>query len=152
MFEIVKKILNKSEIDKLSQKLIISTNTGYELYGEYSITKTNTGFKVQKYHTHLDKDFYSLKNAVIWTTMDKKNDIVDSDSITYLDTILEGLDTNIEVYKNLCNKSSNYEAKIIYYAKLNEAKSKRAVIIDRIETYSEKAKFWQYKKYEEALK
>jgi hypothetical protein len=84
--------------------------------------------------------------------MDKKNYILDAENIVRLDMKLEGLDTNIQNYKHLCEKSKNYEAKIVYYAKLNEDKIKRKTVTEKIESYSQQVKIWQNKMYDQAVK
>jgi hypothetical protein len=84
--------------------------------------------------------------------MDKKNYILDAEDIVRLDMKLEGLDTNIQNYKHLCEKSKNYEAKIVYYAKLNEDKIKRKTVTEKIESYSQQVKIWQNKMYDQAVK
>ena len=152
MFNIVKKIFNRDEINHLAESLVIKSDVGYELYNKYRITKSNDRFRVQKFSYHTTKNFYSLRNAVIWTTLDKKNQILGAEDIIRLDMKLEGLDTNIQIYKHLCDKSKNYEAKIVYYAKLNEDKLKRKTIMEKIESYSQQVKIWQNKMYDEAVK
>lgn len=152
MFDIVKKIFNKNEINHLAESLVIKSDIGYELYNKYSITKRNEKFTVRKFNTHVNKSFYSLRNAVIWTTFDKKDYIVDSEIIVKLDIKLESLDTNIQLYKNLCNKSKNYDSKIIYFTKLDENKLERQYILGRIESYSQQVKNLQNKMYMEAIK
>jgi hypothetical protein len=152
MFNIVKKIFNRDEINHLAESLVIKNGVGYELYNKYRITKSNDRFYVQKFSYHTTKSFYSLRNAVIWSTMDKKNYILDAEDIVRLDMKLEGLDTNIQNYKHLCEKSKNYEAKIVYYAKLNEDKIKRKTVTEKIESYSQQVKIWQNKMYDQAVK
>ena len=152
VFDLVKKIFYKSEINHLAESLIIENDVGYELYNKYQITKINEKFCVQKHNSHLNKTFYSLRNAVIWTTFDKRNYLMDSDIIARLDIQLEGLDTNIQIYKNLCDKSKNYEAKIVYFTKLSENRIKRKYVMEKIDTYSQQVKIWQNKIFNEAVK
>lgn len=152
VFDIVKKIFSKDEINHMAESLIIKSDIGYELYNKYCITKKDNRFQVIKFHTYTCNDFYSLRNAVIWTTFDKKNHIIDGNTIMILDMKLEGLDTNIEIYKNLCKTSKNYESKILYFTKLNEDKLKRKALLEKIESYSKQVKIWQEKMFEQAVK
>lgn len=151
-YELCKKIFNKSAINNLADKIIIDTDYGYELYAKYAIKKTNHGYDVEKYNTHVVKNFYHIKTAFIWAILDKKNLITDSITICDLDRQLMGLDTNLEIYKNLVSKSKNYEAKMVYYSKLTEDKLKRRIVVESIESYNNQAKMYQNSLFNQAVK
>ena len=51
VFDIVKKIFSKDEINHMAESLIIKSDIGYELYNKYCITKKDNRFQVIKFPT-----------------------------------------------------------------------------------------------------
>ncbi len=149
MFDILKKILSKNEIKKLEDALIITVPAGYELFGEYLISKEKNKYKVEKYHTHLTEYFYSLQNATIFTTLYKRDKVAEARRMLELDILLESANADIIRYKEY---GSDYEAKIIASAKFEEARHRKFVVSSEISTYLSEAKIWQEGRYREAIK
>lgn len=152
MFSILKKLLSKDEINKLEETLIIEDENGYVLYGEYSIVKHAMGFKVTKFHTHLEETFYTLRNAVIWTSLDKCSKILEAKDVSNLDKMLEGTLASAELHKKLSMKTKNLENKSLYYAKLQEDRVKKRYLLSKLDQYAETVKAWQYKRYKQVTK
>jgi hypothetical protein len=151
MFDILKKIFNDKAITSIQNVLVFDSPDGYELFGEYIIRKHSNGYSVEKFNTDLNKQFYNLKNAVIWTTLYKRNLISDAKRIMTLDASLESALTEIKIYLNLSAKAKNIESKSIYIAKLVEAKHKKTSIFEEIQELETSVKNWQYSKYKQLV-
>lgn len=149
MFEILKGILSKNEISKLQDTLIITVPEGYELFGEYLISKENNRYKVIKYHTDLEEYFYSLQNATIFATLYKRNKVVESKRMLELDILLESANADIIRYKT---HGKDFEARIIASAKFEEARHRKFTVSHEIMNYLSDAKNWQEGRYREAVK
>ncbi len=152
MLAVLKKILSKEEISQLSQSLIITTKNGYELFGEYSINPVKDKFIVKNYTTHLSKTFFSLQNAVVWTTMDKRNRIADSQRISDLDMLLEGSLASIKLHEHLCKSSKTLDSRAIYFIKLQEERLKKEAIHKEISSFILETKRWQDRQFKLATK
>lgn len=147
MYDILKKMLDKTDINHLSEKIIFNLENGYELFGKYTITKMNGKYVVNNYLTHLDQSFYTLKNAVIWVTLYANNMLADAKRVISLDSALEGANFEIELNSTLSKKSKNLEAKSIYVAKMLESKSKKNIINHELSMFEKKVKKWQYQQF-----
>jgi hypothetical protein len=152
MFQILKRILSKNEIEQLSNKLVIEDGKGYELYGEYSIRPSGNMYKTIKFTTFTEHKFYSLRNAAVWVSLDKTNQIIDAQRVLELDKVLEGALINAEIHRKLYKNTKSLEAKSLYYAKLQEDNTKRQYVVNQLETYVSKVKAWQEKCFKEAAK
>ena len=149
MFDILKKILSKDEIKKLEDALIITVPEGYELFGEFLISKTATKYVVAKYKTYLEESFYSLQNATIFATLYKRDKVVEAKRMIELDILLESANADLIRYKDY---GSDYEAKIIASAKYEEARHRKFLVSNEIRNYLSEAKMWQDARYREAVK
>jgi hypothetical protein len=124
----------------------------YELFGEYNISRKPNNFVVEKHGTFTVRHFSTLRNAVIWTTLDKRNLIVESNRVVELDIMLTGADTNLEVHKRLADKAKDIEMKLTYIVKLQEDKAKKKQISDELDKFAANTKTWQYKQFSQAAK
>lgn len=152
MFEIFQKMFSKQEIKDLTESLIIDVANGYELFGEYLVTKKDRKYQLTKYGTALDVTFYSLQNAIIYATSDKRNKVMETKRILELDILLEGANSGIITYKNYTEKVKDVESKIVGYNKLNEAKLRKKSIVNEIEKYMRETKSWQESRFKQAIK
>lgn len=150
--DIVKKLFNKKELEYLSGLVIIDTPTGYELFGEYSISKIGEKFNVKKISTFVEHNFYSLQNAIVWATLDKRNKVVDRNRVIDLDMLLEGTKSTIDLQQILTKRAKDNETKLIYYSKLNEALLKKKQIVSEITKYIDDTKKWQELQFIQAKK
>jgi hypothetical protein len=152
MFSILKKLLSKEEIQQLAEMLVIEGKSGYELFDEYSIEKTDMGYIVKKYKTFVEHSFFNLRNAVVWATLDKRNKILDANSVVTLDSQLQSTLASLELHQKLCKKTKNIDSKSLYFIKLNEDKVKKYHIMSKLDNYVIETKRWQNKKFAEAIK
>lgn len=152
MFSILKKLLSKEEIQQLAELLVIEGKHGYELFDEYSIEKTDMGYIVKKYKTFVEHTFFNLRNAVVWATLDKRNKIIDANSVVDLDLKLQSTLASLELHQKLCRKTKNVDSKSLYFIKLNEDRVKKYHILSKLDNYVIETKRWQNKKFTEAIK
>lgn len=151
-FKMLKKLLSKNEIAALEESLIITLNDGYELFGEYTIRKEDNVFVVNKYSTDLQKHFYSLKNAVVWICMYKRDNVATANRVAELDVLLESAIACVELHETLWNKSKDITAKVVYDAKIQESKMKKTIILTELSSYVNDTNRWQEKRFKEAVK
>ena len=152
MFQILKKLLSKDEIERLSDKLVIEVRDGYELYGEYSIRPMGNMYKASKFNTFTEHKFHSLRNAAVWVSLDKTNKVMDAQHVLELDKILEGAIANAELHQRLYKSTKSLDAKSLYYAKLQEDNAKRKYVTSQLDSYVNQVKTWQEKCFKEAAK
>jgi hypothetical protein len=143
------KFISKKTLAGVEDVVILQNSEGsYELFNQYNICKTaNDEYTVTIHGKHFLHRFYTLRNAVIWCTCDKRNKIVESARIIDLDAKLTGIDANIEVQRRLFKKTQDPDIKLIHVAKLNSDKAKRFNIIHELSSYIEESKTWQLKKF-----
>lgn len=148
-FDILKRIFNKTELQKLEETLIITVPSGYELFGEFLISKENNKFCVTKYNTALEEYFYNLQNATIFTILYKRNMVADAKRMLELDILLESANADIIRYKDY---GSTIEARVIADAKFEEAKNRKHRVTAEITGHLKNTKLWQENRYKEAIK
>jgi hypothetical protein len=150
MFKILKRILDKENVEKLKENIIYQDSSGYVMYGEYVISNPTAGeYLIQNIHTFTVKYFNNLRNAVIWVTLDKSNKIMYAKKVEQLDTMLTSADNNIQVQKRL---SKNGKNPTLAYAKLTEEALKKNSIIEELEYFAGVSKTLQEQKFNKLLK
>lgn len=148
-FDILKRIFNKTELQKLEETLIITVPEGYELFGEFLISKVDNKFCVTKYKTALEENFYNLQNATIFVILYKRNMVADAKRMLELDILLESANADLMRYKDY---GSTIEARVIADAKFEEAKNRKIKVSFEIAGYLKNTKLWQENRYKEAIK
>lgn len=149
MFDTLKRILSKKELDKLESTLIITVPDGYELFGEFLISKHENRYCVQKYKTGLSEYFYSLQNATIFAILYKRNKVVDTKRMIELDILLESANADLIRYKD---RGTTLETIIISSTKFEEARHRKFLVMAEIANYLSETKTWQEGRYREAIK
>lgn len=149
---ILQKIVTSTDLESLKDVLIYDTPYGYDLFGEYSITKKSNKYIVTKENTDLFEVFYNLKLAIVWVTMYKRNRLIDSNRIRDLDMLLEGSMLSYEQHKKLFDSSKDVDQRSLYFIKLQEDKVRKTAIIDELNRFVISAKNWQLNRYKEATK
>lgn len=144
MFRILTKILDKKEIANLAENIVFEDPEGtYHLYGDYSIKKNMDKYVLTKRGTYTVIPFFNLRNAVIFTSFDKRNMIMDAKRIVELDSLQEGTLSSIQIYRNLMNKTKDLERKTIYSAKFNEGRARNSRIEEELNGHALNSKRWQ---------
>jgi hypothetical protein len=152
MFKILKKILDKDEIKTISEYIVYPiSNNSYELYGSHIITHQDGEYIVTKNKTHTIEKFNTLRNAVIWATLDKSNNIVAAKKILDLDTQYTGNLVQIAQQKRLL-KTKNVDLQSLAAAKLQEQLYKNAKITEELDYYANISMKWQNKRFDQLIK
>jgi hypothetical protein len=149
MFKILKRILDKDNINELKKYIIYPEDNGYIMYGEYVISGTiNEGYMIENVHTFTVKNFNNLRNAVIWATLDKTNKIMYAKKVEELDIKLASTDNNIRVQTCL-SKTSN---SALAYTKLTDESLKKNGIIGELEYFAKVSKKLQEQQFNKLTK
>lgn len=152
MYHLLKRLLSKDELSGLSGIVIIEDGEGYVLFNQYHICKRKNMYKLTHFDTYMDLDFFSLRNAIIYATLDKRNKIQEAKSVLSLDRLLEGAMANFDLHSALIQKTKNNENKVLYQAKLQEDKTKKKQILKQLSNYAREVKSWQFRQFEQAKK
>jgi hypothetical protein len=145
----ITKAIPQHDLRSLQDIAIFQDELGrYNLFGTYIITKENENFNVTLETTYTSYEFSTLKNAVTWCTLDKRNRIIDAKRIVQLDKKLTSLDTAIIVHTNLVRKAKSPEDRLIYLAKLSGEKLEKRKILEEIDTYINDSKRWQTQRFD----
>lgn len=134
---------------KIQDKIIYQAPDGtYDLFGIYFIKKIDR----KMYHLTVNRKFtqhkfYSLKNAVAWCIFDKQNKVMASNRILEIDRKLQGIDSSIDLHRQLIRKSTSQEQKLIALAKLTDEKVKKLEISKELTSYIDESKQWQERRF-----
>lgn len=146
-FEILQKLFTSENINSLREYIVIQDNDGYELFSEFRIRKINNYYFVTKDKTDLSEQFFTLKNAVIWTTLYKQTKIIDANRVKVLDKMLEGATFEVELNQVLVKKARTDDSKLVYLTKLTEARLKKKETNKELQVYGNTVRNWQYRKF-----
>ena len=149
---LLEKIIKSTDLESLKDLIIYNTDTGYDLFGEYTITKKNNKYIVEKDKTDMFEVFYNLKLAIVWVTMYKRNILTDANRIQDLDMLLEGSMVSYEQHKRMYENSKNDEQRTLYFVKLQEDRVRKHAIIEELNSYVLNAKTWQLSRFKQATK
>jgi hypothetical protein len=139
LFQALEKIINENTVNKIKNTAVIKEGDQYRLFEKYIVKKTKVGFQVTRISDDNSKLFTSIKYAVTWATLDKRNLIVEANRVLQLDDILAGLEVSTKLLEKYNKKTQNF----IYLNKLNENRLKRVSLIKELDSYTVKAKQWQ---------
>lgn len=148
----LERIINSSDLKTLEELIIFDTDDGYELFGEYVITKKSNKFVVTKKSTDLFEVFHNRKLAVVWVTMYKRDKLVDANRIRDLDVMLEGSLLSLEIHKKLMDESKDLDKRSLNFIKLQEDRLKKNAIIEELDRYVLNARNWQLARFKQATK
>lgn len=136
MFKILKRILDKDNVDELKKFIIYPDNQGYIMYDEYLVRPSSNGdCVIEKFNTYTVKRFNSLRNAVMWATLDKSNKIMSAKKVEELDIMLASTDSHIQLQKRLLKNSKNSDSTSLAHTKLNEESIKKSNIVKELEYF-----------------
>jgi len=152
MFKILKRLVDKSEVEYLSENIVFDNNGVYELYNQYTIKKTEHGYVVNKKNIHLDQLFFSIRNAVIWISLDKRNKTVEAKDVLSLDNKLASAVYSIKHYAELTKRAVDLDKKSLYVCKYNEGNVKKRHTMEKLNEYAIETKRWQERRFAEVTK
>ena len=147
----LEKILDPNTIKKIKDIIILKNEeTGnYEIYGDYTVQKRNDIVCVTKTTSDVTYLFGSVKHAITWIILDKRNKIMEANRILDLDTKLAGVETDIFIHRKLEKKSKDPDDKFLYLTKLQEDKLKKKRLQLEMESQIDSVYSWQIRKFEE---
>lgn len=147
LFESFNRLFSPENLNKLKDKAVYKDGNLYRLFEEYEIRAVPVGFKVSKLGTDTDNIFSTLQYAVTWVVLDKRNLIYEENRVRDLDTELASLDVIIKSAENAKKKA---KLDFIRYNKLSEARYKKQIILEELNSYMMQTKRWQMKKFKES--
>lgn len=147
MLNVLKNMFSDKYLAELRGVTVFDTKDGYELFGEYAISKRDNRFVVTKQNTDLEKSFFNLRNAVLWTTLYKRDKVSDARRVAELDMILEGSLFNVEASLKMLKKVKSNDDIGIYAAKLSDSKAKVSLVNEQLAVFERDVRSWQYRKY-----
>jgi len=137
MFKILKRILDKDNISEVQKYIIYPNEDGYIMYNEYVIKTTKHGSCViEKFNTFTVKNFNTVRNAVMWATLDKSNKIMYAKKVEELDILLASTDSHIQLQQKLLKSRNTTDTMGLAYTKLNEEALKKRNIIHELDNYA----------------
>lgn len=138
------KLISDKDIKTLQDIVIFQDDNGdYVLFNKYTIHKSESGYIISIDHVHDTHLFHSLKNATVWCTLDKRNKILEASTVLKLDQRLSGLESSITVQSSLIKRAKNDDDKLVYLAKLSQARAVRRKVLSEIDDFIEDSKRWQ---------
>ena len=137
MFKILKRILDKDNIGQIKKHIIYPDENGYIMYDEYLIKTLRSGdYVIEKFNTYTVKKFNSLRNAVMWATLDKSNKIMYARKVEELDILLASTDSHIQLQQKLLKSRNTTDSMGLAYTKLNEEVLKKTTIVHELDGYA----------------
>ena len=146
LFQALEKIINENTVNRVKDKAIIQEGNRYRLFEKYIVDQTKVGFRVVRISDDNTKIFTSIKYAVTWATLDKRNLIVEANRVLHLDEILAGIEVSSKLLEKYNKKTPNF----IYLNKLNENRLKKNSLTKELDGYSVKAKQWQMNQFDQS--
>ena len=143
LFQALEKIINENTVNRVKDKTVIQDGDQYRLFEKYIIKKVKSGFQVVRISDDKTKLFTSMKYAVTWATLDRRNLIVEANRVLHLDEILAGIELSTKLLEKYSKKTQNF----IYLNKLNENRLKKHNIVKELDGYLIKAKQWQLNQF-----
>ena len=143
LFQALEKIINENTVNRVKDKTVIQDGDQYRLFEKYIIKKVKSGFQVVRIPDDKTKLFTSMKYAVTWATLDRRNLIVEANRVLHLDEILAGIELSTKLLEKYSKKTQNF----IYLNKLNENRLKKHNIVKELDGYLIKAKQWQLNQF-----
>ena len=137
MFKILKRILDKDNIGQIKKHIIYPDENGYVMYDEYLIKTTRSGdYVIEKFNTYTVKKFNSLRNAIMWATLDKSNKIMYARKVEELDILLASTDSHIQLQQQLLKSRKTTDSMSLAYTKLNEEALKKISIVRELDNFA----------------
>lgn len=128
------------ELKDIMKIVIVSSPTGYELFGRFKIESNNSYFYVFDIKYNEKVELSSLKNAVAWCILADCGKYHQSRRLYALDLKLSSINMDTTIHrKKLKSANTDYD-KLLYKIKLQEDFYKRKLVIDEIDTYVKKSK------------
>ena len=140
----IERVIPKEQIKSLQDIVVYQDEDGtYQLFEQYSIEKVGSSYIVSGNSLSKTLSFSVLKHAVTWCTYDKRNKILDANSILDLDHKISRLESEINIRQAMAKKAKSPDDKLIYIAKLGEDKLRRKQMIEQLDSFVRESRNWQ---------
>ena len=140
----IERVIPKEQIKSLQDVVVYQDPDGtYQLFEQYSIEKVGSNYIVSGNTLTRTLSFSVLKYAVTWCTYDKRNRIVDANSILDLDHKISRLESDINIRQAMAKKAKTPDDKLIYIAKLGEDKLRRKQMVEQLDGFVRESRNWQ---------
>lgn len=142
-------LFKSKQTKELVESIVLKDDDGnYLLFGIYVIKNVDDLYEVS-IGSSIQHTFGSIKTAVVWCTMDKRNRILDAEKVSMLDKNLYSTDFSIELHKKLYKKTKDIDMKVIYLNKLQKDMDKKKHLVQELDRFVRTAQQWQFKKFQE---
>lgn len=141
----------RKALSKQAQSILVFDNDdgSYELFNSYFVKPNGKGmYTVDVPHKCTSKIFSSLKNAVTWCVLNKRNQYKAMVRVEELDMLLTGCEISIQINMRLVKKAQDTSVKLIHLAKLSEARMKLKAMQEELESYVISSKNWQESQFD----
>lgn len=133
----------------LIESIILQDDNGdYLLFGIYVVKHVDGLYQVS-IGSSIKNTFSTLRTAVVWATMDKRNKILDAERVSILDKNLYSAEFNIELHKKLYKKTKDIDMKVIYLNKLQKDMGTKKNLMQELDRFARNAQLWQLNKFQE---
>lgn len=148
----LEKVVESFPYEKVKEMLVRydDEGDGYCMYEQYVIKETDTGAHIEKLGTHTEKTFSTIRYAVSWATMDKRNQLHDARRLVELDRLLTDALVNIKLYEKYTRTSKDPDAKCIYLDKLMNNVAKKKKLQAEMDSLANRAREWQLLQFEQS--
>lgn len=140
-YDKLEKILSM-DLHTAKSNSIFTTDSGYQVFGKYEITKKNNNVSVSRHDYHIS-DFSSVKTAVSWCIADKYNQYKLADEVLVLDHQRSRLHDDLFVTKHLLRKSKDCNFIETVELKLETKQHLLTSVELRLDKCASLAKYWQ---------
>jgi len=139
----LEKFFNTKFVKNTTKLLIIKNSDGsYDLFDRYHIVFNGNKYVLSTRFSYENKEFGSLRNAVVYCIFSIKNKINEAVEIYELDKKLDRVNFSIELLNSLIFKTKTDKI-LIYCDKLTEEKLKKNKLTDEISKYQKQANNYQ---------
>lgn len=133
--------LAQKELPTLIDRLIVSDDQGFDVFGKYRIEKIKSGYVVSRREDSIAV-FRHSRTALAWCIADKINHINLANQILSLETIGTRYANDIEVRSAIGNNINGTQWETINH-KLSQKKQQMSVINSELEKCISQAKYYQ---------
>ncbi len=134
--------LAQRELPTLKHKLIVPTDSGYEVFGRYWLEKTDRGYEV-KNHANRFGTFRHSRTALAWCIADRINNINLANQILNLEKTASRYHNDITVRSHIAEKTKHgYQWETINH-KMSRRRQQAQAVDAELSKCIEQAKYYQ---------
>lgn len=136
-----------------SEIAIIKNDDGsFEIFSKYKIIPTELGFVVTNKMNSTNILFSALKTALIWCIYDTRMKQNLSLRVEYLDKLLAGTESELQIHRKLLKNTKDLGLKLIYLAKFTEEQNKKKIFSEELSDYFNDCYSWHINNFTKLCK